>query len=48
MLDTFLANGFSEENRRADNRFMQGALDRWDPAGGALALQESFVTVRKA
>jgi len=32
----------------ADNRFMQGTLDRWDPAGGGLALQESFVTVRKA
>ncbi len=32
----------------ADNRFMQGSLDKWDPAGGAMALQESFVTVKKA
>jgi len=31
----------------ADNRFMQGSLDKWDPAGGAMALQESFVTVKK-
>jgi len=29
----------------ADNRFMQGGLDCWDPAGGGLALQEHFVTV---
>lgn len=32
----------------AENRFMQGALDTWDPAGGAVALQEVFVTVKRA
>lgn len=32
----------------ADNRFMQGVLDKWDPVGGAMAFQETFVTVRKA
>jgi thiosulfate reductase/polysulfide reductase chain A len=32
----------------ADNRFMQGILEKWDPVGGAMAFQESFVTVRKA
>jgi thiosulfate reductase/polysulfide reductase chain A len=31
----------------ADNRFMQGGLDLWDPAGGGLALQEHFVAVSK-
>lgn len=31
----------------ADNRFMQGGLDLWDPAGGGIALQEHFVTVSK-
>ncbi len=31
----------------ADNRFMKGGLDLWDPAGGAVALQEHFVSVRK-
>lgn len=29
----------------ADNRFMQGGLDIWDPVGGAVALQEFFVNV---
>jgi thiosulfate reductase / polysulfide reductase chain A len=29
----------------ADNRFMQGDLDCWDPAGGGPALQEHFVSV---
>jgi thiosulfate reductase/polysulfide reductase chain A len=31
----------------ADNVFMPKGLDKWDPAGGALALQEHFVSVRK-
>jgi thiosulfate reductase/polysulfide reductase chain A len=31
----------------ADNRFMLGGLDLWDPAGGAIAMQEHFVTVSK-
>lgn len=29
----------------ADNKFMKGGLDIWDPAGGAIAYQEHFVTV---
>ena len=32
----------------ADNILMPGGLDKWDPAGGGLALQEHFVAVRKA
>jgi thiosulfate reductase/polysulfide reductase chain A len=32
----------------ADNKFMQGGLDLWDPAGGAVAYQEFFVEVSKA
>ena len=32
----------------ADNKFMQGGLDLWDPAGGAVAYQEFFVEVAKA
>ena len=32
----------------ADHELMVGGLDLWDPAGGAIALQEHFVTVRKA
>ncbi|NJL59760.1 MAG: molybdopterin-dependent oxidoreductase [Desulfobacteraceae bacterium] len=32
----------------ADNKFMKGGLDIWDPAGGAVAFQEHFVTVAKA
>jgi thiosulfate reductase/polysulfide reductase chain A len=32
----------------ADNNFMRGGLDKWDRAGGAIAYQEHFVTVRKA
>lgn len=32
----------------ADNKFMKGGLDLWDPAGGAIAYQEHFVAVRKA
>ena len=32
----------------ADNKFMRGGLDQWDPAGGALAFQEHFVEVSKA
>jgi len=31
----------------ADNELMPGGLEIWDPAGGALALQEHFVSVRK-
>ena len=31
----------------ADNKFMSGGLDNWDPAGGAIAYQEHFVTVSK-
>ena len=31
----------------ADNELMVGGLDIWDPAGGAVALQEHFVSVRK-
>jgi len=31
-----------------DNDFMSGGLDVRDPAGGGLAMQEHFVTVRKA
>jgi thiosulfate reductase/polysulfide reductase chain A len=31
----------------ADNRFMQGGLDLWDPAGGGMAMQEHFVSVSK-
>jgi thiosulfate reductase/polysulfide reductase chain A len=32
----------------ADNKFMQGGLDIWDPAGGAVAYQEHFVAVAPA
>ncbi len=32
----------------ADQNFMCGGLDKWDRAGGAIAYQEHFVTVRKA
>lgn len=31
----------------ADNCLMPGGLGVWDPAGGALAMQEHFVTVKK-
>jgi len=31
----------------ADNAFMHGGLEIWDQAGGALALQEHFVTIKK-
>ena len=30
----------------ADNRLMKGGLDIWDPAGGAIAFQEHFVSVK--
>jgi thiosulfate reductase / polysulfide reductase chain A len=30
-----------------DNTFMQGGLDVWDRAGGGMAMQEHFVSVRK-
>ncbi|ACL02828.1 monomeric thiosulfate reductase apoprotein [Desulfatibacillum aliphaticivorans] len=32
----------------ADNRLMTGGLDNWDRAGGAVAMQEHFVTVTPA
>lgn len=32
----------------ADHHFMKGTLKKWDPAGGALAMQENFVRVYKA
>lgn len=32
----------------ADQRLMPGGLDKVDPAGGGIALQEHFITVRKA
>jgi thiosulfate reductase / polysulfide reductase chain A len=32
----------------ADNKFMKGGLDIWDPAGGAVAYQEHFVAVAPA
>ncbi|MBS3732412.1 MAG: molybdopterin-dependent oxidoreductase [Desulfobacterales bacterium] len=32
----------------ADHHFMKGTLKKWDPAGGALAYQENFVTVSRA
>jgi thiosulfate reductase/polysulfide reductase chain A len=31
----------------ADNALMPQGLDIWDPAGGGVALQEHFVSVRK-
>ena len=31
----------------ADNALMPNGLGNWDPAGGAIALQEHFVSVRK-
>ncbi len=32
----------------ADNKFMQGGMDIWDQAGGAIAYQEHFVEVKPA
>lgn len=32
----------------SDNELMPGGLERWDRAGGAVSMQENFVTVRKA
>jgi thiosulfate reductase/polysulfide reductase chain A len=32
----------------ADNKFMSGDKDCWDPVGGAIAFQENFVEVSKA
>ena len=32
----------------ADNKFMRGGMQMWDPAGGAIAYQEHFVEVSKA
>jgi len=32
----------------ADNKFMAGGMDVWDPAGGAIAYQEHFVKIAKA
>lgn len=31
----------------ADHELMQGGLETWDPAGGAVAMQEHFVSLRK-
>ena len=31
----------------ADNKLMCSGLDVWDPAGGAVAMQENFITVTK-
>lgn len=31
----------------SDNELMPGGLDRWDKAGGAVAMQENYVTVRR-
>lgn len=31
----------------SDNSLMPGGLDIWDPSGGAMAMQEHFVSVRK-
>jgi thiosulfate reductase/polysulfide reductase chain A len=31
----------------SDNALMAGGLDLWDPAGGGVAMQEHFVTVKK-
>lgn len=39
---------FAQGRGLADQKFMKGGLDLWDPAGGALALQEHFVAVSKA
>ncbi len=53
----FMCHGFGRRLRTgahatvfglADNRFMKDGLDIWDPAGGAVAYQEHFVTVSKA
>jgi thiosulfate reductase/polysulfide reductase chain A len=30
-----------------DNDLMPGGLELWDPAGGGVAMQEYFVTLRK-
>ena len=30
----------------AEQRLMCGGLDKWDKAGGAMAMQEHYVTVR--
>lgn len=52
----FLLHGFGHElpvesrafgRGIADNRFMHGGMELWDEAGGALAMQEHFVAVRK-
>jgi thiosulfate reductase/polysulfide reductase chain A len=53
----FMCHGFGRRLRvgvqgkvpgLADNRFMKNGMDIWDPAGGAVAYQEHFVTVSKA
>ena len=31
----------------ADHMLMPGGIEKWDPAGGGIAMQEHFVTVRK-
>ena len=32
----------------ADHELMTGGLEKWDPAGGAVAMQEHFVSIKKA
>ena len=53
----FMVHGFGHtlpvesralEKGVADQNLMPGGLDLWDPAGGAVALQEHFVSVTKA
>ncbi|GAB6058686.1 molybdopterin-dependent oxidoreductase [Desulfonatronum parangueonense] len=52
----FMVHGFDDgvpaETRArgkgvADHRLMVGGLEKWDPAGGGIAMQEHFVRVRK-
>jgi thiosulfate reductase/polysulfide reductase chain A len=52
----FMVHGFGHtlpvENRAlgkgvSDSALMPGGLALWDPAGGGMALQEHFITVRK-
>ena len=31
----------------SDNELMPGGMDKWDPAGGAIAMQEHYVSVRR-
>jgi thiosulfate reductase/polysulfide reductase chain A len=31
----------------ADQKLMPGGIEKWDPAGGAIAMQEHFVAIRR-